>query len=141
MLMPALAGMVTTQERTISLSMPRLRADRPRARPTPSTAPTRQCVVEIGSPSLEAIKMVVAAPNSAQNPRVGVSAVIFLPIVSMTRQPHVARPITIPTPPRAKSQGGTIEDSEINPFFKMPRTAATGPIALATSLAPWAKAT
>ena len=139
--MTALAGKVMTQERAISRSILRLMARIPLARPTPKTAPTRQCVVEIGNPSFEAIKIVVAAPNSAQKPRVGVSSVIFLPIVSMTRQPHVARPTTIPRPPNAKSQRGTTETLGIIPFLITSSTAATGPIALATSLAPWAKAT
>ena len=107
MLMTALDGMVITQERIISLSIPKFNAFIPLASPTPKTAPTRQWVVEIGKPNLEASRIVVAAPNSAQNPRVGVSSVIFLPMVSMTLQPQVPSPITIPTPPKASSQDGT----------------------------------
>lgn len=136
MLIKALEGIVMTHERMISLIIPRFKARIPRASPIPKTAPTKQCVVEIGSPSLDAIKIVVAAPNSAQKPRVGVSSVIFRPIVSMTRHPQVARPITMPTPPKTKSQGGTIEIAEMDPFFTISKTAATGPIAFATSLAP-----
>ena len=141
MLIPALAGMVIIQERRMYLIVERLIAERPLARPIPRTDPTRQCVVEMGRPSLEAIRMVVAAPNSAQKPRVGVSAVIFLPMVSITRQPHVAKPITIPRPPRASNQGGTWEDVERAPVLMTSKTAATGPMALETSLAPCEKAT
>ena len=81
--------MVTIQETMISRSMRRLSALRPRFSPTPRTAPTRAWVEEIGSPSFEAKRIVIAAPNSAENPRVGVSSVIFFPIVSMTRQGYI----------------------------------------------------
>ena len=139
--MPALAGRVISQERPMSRIMERLMADRPRARPTPRTAPTRQWVVETGRPSWVARRMVVAVPNSAQKPRVGVRAVIFLPMVSMTRHPHVASPRTIPTPPRARSHEGMGADLMCTPVLRTSRTAATGPMALETSLDPWAKAT
>ncbi len=49
----------------------------------------------------------IAAANSAQKPRLGVSSVIFWPTVLITRQPHVAKPTTIPTPPKANAHGGT----------------------------------
>ena len=52
-------------------------ASMPRARPTPSTAPTNVCVVEIGMPVPDAITIVVAAASSAAKPRLGVSCVIF----------------------------------------------------------------
>ena len=139
--MPALAGMVITHERRMYRIVERLIAERPLARPMPSTEPTRQWVVETGSPSLEAMRMVVAAPNSAQKPRVGVSAVIFFPMVSMTRQPQVARPTTIPKPPSASNQDGTWEEVESEPVLIMSSTAATGPMAFETSFVPCQKAT
>src|SRR3989338_8740045 len=132
----AQSGIVTIQERRISLIRWRFKALIPRAIPTPKTAPTRAWGVETGRPSFEAIKMVVAAPNSAAKPRVGVSSVIFLPIVSMTRQPHVDRPITMPAPPRAKSQEGIGEWEPTVFVRKTSKIAATGPMAFATSLAP-----
>ena len=46
----------------------------PRARPTPSTAPTNTCVVETGIPVPEAITTVAAAANVAAKPRDGVAA-------------------------------------------------------------------
>ena len=57
----------------------------PRAMPTPSTPPTSVCVVDTGMPRREARTIVVAAANSAAKPRLGVSSVIFLPTVSITR--------------------------------------------------------
>lgn len=68
-------------ERPMSLNVRKLRAEIPLASPTPNTDPTIQCVVEIGSPSLEATRIVIAAPNSALNPLVGVNSVIFFPMV------------------------------------------------------------
>ena len=117
MLIAALAGTVMTQESAISRSMLRLKARIPRARPTPKTAPTRQCVVEMGSPSLEANKIVVAAPNSAQKPRVGVSSVIFLPIVSITRHPQVARPDDDAKATEGEQPRGDSGDIRDHPIF------------------------
>ena len=88
-------GIVITQDKKISLKVLKFKAVIPLASPTPSTAPTREWVVEMGSPIFEAIKIVVAAPNSAEKPLVGVSSVIFLPIVSITLHPQVASPTTI----------------------------------------------
>ena len=90
--MAAEAGRVMTHEKTISRSIPKLIAESPLARPTPKMEPTRQCVVEIGRPHLEATRIMVTAPNSAQKPLVGVSCVSFFPTVSMS-----------PPPPRSKS--------------------------------------
>ena len=56
----------------------------PRASPTPSTAPTSVCVVEIGIPVNEASTTVPAAAISAAKPRLGVSSVILLPTVAIT---------------------------------------------------------
>jgi hypothetical protein len=49
------------------------------------TAPTRMWVVDTGRPVREARTTVAAAASSAEKPRVGVSSVIFVPIVRMTR--------------------------------------------------------
>ena len=64
---------------------PRLSALMPFANPTPSTAPTRVWVVDTGMPVPEAITTVVAAANSAANPRLGVRCVILRPMVMITR--------------------------------------------------------
>ena len=56
----------------------------PLAKPTPRTAPTRVCVVEIGRPVPEAITTVQAADSSAAKPLLGVSSVMALPTVIMT---------------------------------------------------------
>ena len=65
---------------------------------------------------------------------------IFLPIVAITRYPNVARPTTIPTAPTSRIQGGTVDFETTSPVVTTPTIAATGPIALATSLEPWANA-
>ena len=89
------------------------------------------------------MRIVVAAPNSAAKPRVGVMSVIFFPIVSMTLQPHVITPIAIPAEPRRTSQRGMSADSINWPpsWERTCHTAAIGPIALERSFAPCANAT
>ena len=82
-------------------------ASRPRANPTPITAPTTVCDVEIGKPSFDATRTVVAAPKSTENPRVFVKLVILLPTVFITLLPQVRHPNAIPIPPRLRSQTGT----------------------------------
>ncbi len=84
---PAPAGMVITHDKNTLLTTSMLMADIPRAMPTPSTAPTRVWVVEMGMPVPEANTMVVAAANSAAKPRLGVRWVIFDPTVAMTCRP------------------------------------------------------
>ena len=69
----AAQGIVMIQERKIFLIREKFIADSPFARPTPSTAPTIEWVVEIGIPSLLATRIVEAAANSAAKPLVGVS--------------------------------------------------------------------
>ena len=69
---PAPAGSVITQDTTMFLTTPKLIAAIPLARPTPNTAPTKVCVVEIGNPEPEAMTTVVAAASSAAKPRLGV---------------------------------------------------------------------
>ena len=90
------AGMVTIQDTKIRPTTVRLMAVMPRATPTPSIAPTRVWVVEIGMPVPDANTIVNAAANSAESPLVGVNAVIRLPTVAMTCRPNVPRPMTMP---------------------------------------------
>jgi len=67
------------------LTTPKLSAAIPRAKPTPNTAPTSVCVVEIGRPVPDAIITVEAAASSAAKPRLGVKCVIPVPMVFITR--------------------------------------------------------
>ena len=99
---PAPIGNVTIHEITMLRTTPKFNAAIPRAMPTPKTAPTNVCVVEIGKPVPEAITTVEAAANSAAKPRLGVKCVIPLPIVAITRLPNIAKPNTIPIPPNGK---------------------------------------
>ena len=113
----------------------------PRAMPTPSTAPTRVWVVEIGRPVPDASTTVVAAPSSAAKPRLGVRAVILVPTVAITRAPRIARPNTMPMAPTSRIQLGMAASSPTWPPLAITLfMAASGPTALATSLEPWAKA-
>ena len=117
----------------------------PPASPTPTTAPTKVWVVETGTArnGIEKIIIVVAAPNSAANPLVGVISVIFLPIVSITLHPQVITPIAIPAEPSKTSHNG-IGAFSINIPVSLDntcQTAAIGPIALERSFAPCANAT
>ena len=84
--------------------MRKLSAEIPRARPTPSTAPTSVCVVEMGSPVPEAMTTTVEAERLQQNPRLGVSSVIPAPTVAITLCPYMTRPATIPTAPRSNTR-------------------------------------
>ena len=81
----AVNGMVVTQEINIILIIPRFKVGKPLANPTPITAPTRVCVVEIGRPNFEHIKTKEAEANVAQKPREGVISVILSPTVAITR--------------------------------------------------------
>ena len=78
------AGSVTTQEVKMVPITRRFSEPMPRAMPTPSTAPTRVWVVEIGRPVPEASTTVVAAARVAAKPRLGVSSVMPVPTVAMT---------------------------------------------------------
>ena len=78
-------GRVITQDIMIPPITLKSSAPIPLAKPTPITAPTAICVVETGIPVREAITTVAAAANSAENPRVGISSVILVPIVNITR--------------------------------------------------------
>lgn len=70
-------GIVITHDKTISFNVFKFKEESPFAIPTPSIDPTRACVVEIGIPSLDESNMIDAAPNSAENPLVGVSEMIL----------------------------------------------------------------
>lgn len=58
------------------------------------------------------------------------------PMVSITRQPQVARPMMMPTPPRPSIHNGTWDYIVTSPVRRIDTTAASGPTALATPLAP-----
>jgi len=135
----ALAGIVMTQDKKMPRIKLKLSENNPRVNPTPRTDPTIACVVEMGSPNFDAKRMVIEAPNSAENPRVGVRVVMFVPIVSITLHPCVKRPITMLIPPKSNKNGGMEKEAFENNcsgFVMAVNTAETGPMALATSLAP-----
>ena len=106
--------------------------------PTPNTAPTAMWVELTGSPSAEAPITVIAAASATLNARVGFIRVICSPTVRTSLAPNSTRPMEMPAAPTS------ITDSGISAFAVMPpvvtalKIAASGPTALATSLAPWA---
>ena len=77
-------GNVMTHDLTIFFITLKLTPDNPPATPTPIMEPIRVCVVETGSPIKLFAKTTDAVENSAENPRVGVNSVIFVPTVSIT---------------------------------------------------------
>ena len=104
---PAAMGRVNNHEIIIFRMIFKSIASSPLASPTPITAPTTVCDVEIGRPSFDAISTVVAAPKSTEKPLVFVRLVILLPTVFITLFPQVIHPTAMPIPPRVSSHIGT----------------------------------
>ena len=67
-LTPPATGRVSTHARKMLLNSFQSTFCRDRAQPTNTTEPTLQCVVLIGRPRLDAVRTVIAAPSSMQNP-------------------------------------------------------------------------
>ena len=128
-------GTVNIHDKTIFFMTPRFKLEIPLAIPTPITAPTIVCVVEIGNPSFENIKTVVAQPNSAENPLVGVISVTSSPTVFITLYPKSAVPSASEKLPKNKIHIG-IKNSFVLPDFIIEYIAQEGPIAFAISFAP-----
>ena len=80
---PAPMGRVMIHETKIFPTTCRFSAPIPLANPTPNTAPTKVCVVEIGKPNPEAMTTVLAVANCAANARLGVSCVMLDPMVAI----------------------------------------------------------
>jgi len=87
--------MVMIQATTILLATLQRTADIRRAAPTPMIAPVMVWVVDTGMPSQVAANNVAAPPASAQKPCIGVSRVIFEPMVLTMRQPPISVPSAI----------------------------------------------
>ena len=138
---PAAIGRVNNHDMIILRIILKSMASSPRARPTPITAPTTVCDVDMGRPSFEATRTVVAAPKSTEKPLVFVKLVIRLPTVFITFFPQVMHPTPIPIPPSVRSQIGTSICDPMDIPCARGIIDAIGPIAFATSFAPCAKAT
>ena len=104
----AAAGILATQLAAILPNTLKSTEAVPPAKPTPTTEPIKVCVVDIGTAKngMEKIRTVVAAPNSAAKPRVGVMWVIFLPTVTITLAPQVITPSVMPALPKRINQVG-----------------------------------
>ena len=103
--MKAPAGNVIIQERKILLMTRVSNAAIPRARPTPSTAPTNTCVVETGIPVPEAITT-VAKVGLDTNSTTSVGQDIYIP--------NNVRPLD--------ENGKIIEEGPPNEILKTPKT-------------------
>ena len=68
----------------------------------------------------------------------GLSLVISLPTRRMSLGPNSIRPKLMPSAPMAMTQNGMDTESSKRPAWTVWTMAASGPTALATSLAPWA---
>ena len=77
---------------TISCATTQRTADTFLAAPTPMIEPVIVCVVDTGMPSQVAANSVIEPPVSAQKPCIGVSRVIFEPMVFTMRQPPASVP-------------------------------------------------
>ena len=95
------------QAMTISLATLQRTADTRFAAPTPMMQPVMVCVVETGMPSSVAANSMIEPPVSAQKPCIGVSRVIFDPIVFTMRQPPASVPSPIAAWQAITTQNGT----------------------------------
>ena len=110
-----------------------------RRKPTPKIPPTAICVELTGRPNLEAMITVMAAATATQNERILSSSVISVPTVRISFGPYRARPIAIPRAPTIITHTGIAALADTPPCNTASLIAASGPTALATSFAPWAK--
>src|ERR1019366_5317528 len=99
----AAAGIVSTHAHRIRRASPQRTAERRLVAPTPTIAPVIVCVVLTGIPRLDADRMTMAPPVSAQKPLTGRSFVMREPIVLMMRHP----PKSVPSEIDVKAQSLT----------------------------------
>ena len=92
-----------------------------------------------GSPNWEAMMTVSAADRAIQNARVLSSSVISVPTVLIRRGPNSIRPTARPRAPTSITHKGMDAAVTTAPADSASLMAASGPMALATSFAPWAK--
>src|SRR5476649_780851 len=92
---------------TISLATVQRTADIFFAAPTPMIAPVMVCVVDTGMPRLVAANSITEPAVSAQAPCVGVSRVIFEPMVLTILQPPAIVPAAIAIWQAITTQNGT----------------------------------
>ena len=73
----------------------------PFAIPAPTIPITWQWVVDAGRPKQEHPMITIDALRTTANPYDGVNRLILDPIVMITRDPKISRPIEIPNPPHS----------------------------------------
>ena len=85
--MIALAGIVKIHAQIILPAIPQRTALGRCDEPTPTIAPVIVCVVDTGIPNAVAVNNVIAPPDSAQKPPIGLSLVSRCPMVFTIRHP------------------------------------------------------
>ena len=85
--MAAEHGMVSIHAHIMRPATPHFTALSRLSEPTPTIAPVMVWVVLTGTPNADEMNRVAAAPDSAQNPSMGLSLATFCPIVLTIRQP------------------------------------------------------
>ncbi|MPN48568.1 hypothetical protein SDC9_196178 [bioreactor metagenome] len=79
---------------------------------------------------------VTAADMAMQKARIWSSSVISLPTVRISFGPYSVRPSEMPMAPTSMTQSGMPALADSLPWITVSAMAASGPMALATSLAP-----
>ena len=92
-----------------------------------------------GNPIAEAMITVIAADSATQKARARSSLVICSPTMRISLGPKSIKPAEIPSAPTSITQNGTPTLWDTPPEDTASTMAASGPTALATSFAPWAK--
>ena len=101
------AGIVIIHASTMLPPTPHFTADSLFEAPTPMIVDEITCVVERGSPILDATSITVAAAVSAANPWIGLRCTSFTPRVLMILQPPTAVPHAIAVAHIIITQNGT----------------------------------
>ncbi|CWP24043.1 Uncharacterised protein [Neisseria meningitidis] len=109
-------------------------------RPMPSTAPTKICVLDTGSPISDAPITTDAADSSAVKPEAGCISAKLVPTVLITSLPTNHKPTISAIPKVSIAIGGTTFCAATLLVRKTSIIAANGPMALAISFAPWLNA-
>src|ERR1700743_1891572 len=90
--MAAVIGRVRIQAQTMRSTTDQRMALKRLAAPTPMIEADTLCVVETGTPSIDAVRITAAELPSAAKPLIGCSLTILWPGVLMMRQPPPAVP-------------------------------------------------
>lgn len=100
-------GIVSTHAHTIREAKPQRTAETLRDKPTPTIAPVMVCVVDTGMPKEVAKNKAMEPEVCAQNPPVGRTLVMPIPMVRTMRQPPSKVPNAMANWQEITTQKGT----------------------------------